>query len=69
MRIAFIHSERLAYPITVLCRVMQVARSGYHAWAVRGECDRIRRDRVLSVHIAAVFERSMSRLRNPGKTR
>jgi putative transposase len=37
---------------------MQVARSGYHAWAVREECDRIREDRVLSVHVAAAFERS-----------
>ena len=39
MRFAFIHSERDAYPITVLCRVMQAARSGYHAWAVREDCD------------------------------
>lgn len=58
MRFAFIHSERDAYPITVLCRVMQVARSGYHAWAVREECDRVREDRVLAVHVAAAFERS-----------
>jgi len=58
MRFAFIHSERDAYPTTVLCRVMRVARSGYHAWAVRGECDRVRQDRVLSVHVAAAFERS-----------
>jgi putative transposase len=42
----------------VLCRVMQVARSGYHAWAVREECDRVREDRVLAVHVAAAFERS-----------
>ena len=58
MRFAFIHSERDAYPITALCRVMQVARSGYHAWAVREECDRRREDRVLAVHVAAAFERS-----------
>jgi putative transposase len=58
MRFAFIHSERDAYPVTVLCRVMQVARSGYHAWAVREDCDRVREDRVLAVHVAAAFERS-----------
>lgn len=58
MRFAFIHSERDGYPITVLCRVMQVARSGYHAWAMREECDRRRTDRVLAVHVAAAFERS-----------
>lgn len=58
MRFAFIHSEREDYPITALCRVMLVARSGYHAWAVREECERMRRDRVLAVHVAAAFERS-----------
>jgi putative transposase len=58
MRFAFIHSERDAYPITVRCRVMQVARSGYHAWAVREDCDRVREDRLLAVHVAAAFERS-----------
>jgi transposase InsO family protein len=58
MRFALIHSERDAYPITVLCRVMHVVRSGYHTWAVRGECDRVRQDRVLSVHVTAAFERS-----------
>jgi transposase InsO family protein len=58
MRFAFIHSEREDYPITVLCRVMQVARSGYHAWVVREECERMRQDRVLAVHVAAAFERS-----------
>ncbi len=34
-----------------------MARSGYHAWAVREDCDRVREDRVLSVHVAAAFER------------
>ena len=58
MRFAFIHAERDAYPVAILCRVMQVARSGYHAWAVREECDRRREDRVLAVHVAAAFERS-----------
>jgi hypothetical protein len=58
MRFAFIHAERDAYPVAVLCRVMQVARSGYHAWAVREECDRRREDRVIAVHVAAAFERS-----------
>jgi hypothetical protein len=31
IRFAFIHAERDAYPVAVLCRVMQVARSGYDA--------------------------------------
>lgn len=58
MRFAFIHSERDAYPVAVLCRVMRVTRSGYHAWASRKECVRRRDDRVVAVHVAAAFERS-----------
>jgi len=65
MRFAFIHTERDAYSLAVLCRVMQVARSGYHAWAVREECDRRREDRVLAVHVAAAFERSRRTYGNP----
>ena len=58
MRFAFIYCERDAFPITALCRAMQVARGGYHAWVVRKECERVREDRVLAVHVAAAFERS-----------
>ena len=65
MKFAFIHSERNTFPITMLCRVIQVARSGLRAWVVRGECDRVRQDRLLSGHVAATFERRMSRTRNP----
>ncbi len=58
MRLSFIRSQRDEYPITALCRVMQVTRSGYHAWATREECSRVRTDRVLAVHVSAAFARS-----------
>ncbi|WP_327669563.1 MULTISPECIES: hypothetical protein [unclassified Streptomyces] len=29
----FIHAEKAAYPVTLLCRVMKTARSTYYAWA------------------------------------
>ena len=32
MRYQFIEDHRAEYPVTLLCRVMQVARSGYYAW-------------------------------------
>ena len=32
MRYQFIEGHRNDYPVTLLCRVMQVARSGYYAW-------------------------------------
>jgi len=57
-RFAFIHSERDAYPISVRCRVKRVTRTGYHARAVREDCDRVREDRVISANVAAAIERS-----------
>ena len=57
MRFAFIHVERTNFTVSALCRAMQVARSGYHAWAVREPCDRVREDRVLAVHVTAAFKR------------
>ena len=65
MRFAFIHAERDACPVAVLCRVTQVARSGYHAWPVREECDRRREGRVIAVHVTAAFERSRRRYGSP----
>lgn len=35
MRDQFIHREKLTYPLTVLCQVLQVSRSGYYAFLPR----------------------------------
>lgn len=32
MRYRFISAEKANYPVAILCRVMQVARSGFYAW-------------------------------------
>ncbi len=34
-RYRFIQREKAVYPIVMLCRVLQVARSAYYAWARR----------------------------------
>jgi len=36
MRYRFISAEKANYPVTMLCRVMRVVRSGYYAW-LRGD--------------------------------
>ncbi|WP_369369108.1 hypothetical protein AB5L52_45315 (plasmid) [Streptomyces sp. CG4] len=38
----FIHAEKANYPVTLLCRVLHVARSSYYAWR-EGEAARRRR--------------------------
>ena len=57
-RYRFIHEEKAAYAVTLLCRVLRVARSAYYAWARRGVSARARADAALATQIAAVHERS-----------
>ncbi len=58
MRFVFIQAENAHYPITLLCKVLQVSRSGYYAWARRPESLRAREDRRLTVHIKAIHKQS-----------
>jgi len=57
-RYRFIHAERANYPITLLCRVLRVARSAYYAWARCGVSARATADKELTARIAAVHARS-----------
>ena len=57
-RYRFIRAERATYPVTVLCRVLGVARSAYYAWARREVSARAREDAALGAQIAAAHKRS-----------
>jgi putative transposase len=46
------------YPITLLCAVMAVSRSGYHAWAGGRRSVRERRDAALRPKLRAAFDAS-----------
>ncbi len=50
------------HPITVLCRTLGVARSGYDAWATRGESARVVADRQLLEEIRQLHVQSKERL-------
>ncbi len=43
MRYAWIHTQRDGYPLKLLCRVLQVSRSGYYAWRRREPSARTQR--------------------------
>ena len=43
MRYAWIETQRDCYPLKLLCRVLQVTRSGYYAWRRRGPSHRVQR--------------------------
>jgi hypothetical protein len=48
VRFAFIDSEKVRYPVLVLCAVLQVARNGYYTWAKRSESARAKADAQLA---------------------
>ncbi len=53
-RYRFIRAEQAHYPITLLCRVLGVARSGYYAWVRRDVSARQQADQALTEQITAI---------------
>ncbi len=57
-RYRFIQAEQANHPVTILCRVLRVARSGYYAWARRGVSARATADEALTDQSTRIHERS-----------
>jgi putative transposase len=54
----FIAAQRAEHSIQIMCRVLEVSRSGFHAWAARQPSVRTIADRALSVRIAEIHGES-----------
>jgi putative transposase len=54
----FIAAEKANYPISLLCRMLGVSRSGFHAWECRPPSDRALADAWLSEWIRAIHAES-----------
>jgi len=65
VRFLFVDAEKAHFPVTVLCEVLEVSRSGYYAWKDRPLCARDEGDAELAVDIAAAHARSKSRYGSP----
>lgn len=65
MRFAFIDAERAVFPVTTLCRVLEVTRTGFYAWLKRSESERSKRDRQLTVKIKAYHKASRGTYGSP----
>lgn len=65
MRFAFIEAEKAFYPVLVLCRVMQVGRSGFYAWLRRAPSARTKADTVLQDQIDRAFRGSRGTYGSP----
>jgi HTH-like domain len=57
-RYRFIVAEKAHYSVAQLCRVLQVAGSGYYAWRYRQPSQRAQANAALTEQIRAVHERS-----------
>jgi hypothetical protein len=54
----FIAAEKTNYPISLMCRVLGVSRSGFHAWERRPPSERALVDARLSERIREMYARS-----------
>ena len=58
MRYRFVREHCKQFPVAALCRLMQVAGSGYYAWRGRAEGSRQRANRALVTQIKAAHQQS-----------
>lgn len=65
MRFTFIEAEKANYKVAMLCRVLEVSRSGFYAWRKRPPSEHDRRDAQLGVEVAAIFEESRGTYGSP----
>ena len=65
MRFEFIHVEKATFPVSVMCDVLEVSRSGYYAWVHRPRASRDIDDEQLAVAITAIHQRSRGTYGSP----
>jgi putative transposase len=65
MRFVFIQAEKALYPVSLMCSVLEVSRSGYYAWLGRPASARVQSDRELITEIRGIHEGSNQRYGSP----
>ncbi len=65
MRFSFILTEKALYPVALMCRLLQVSRSGFYEWVKRGPSKRAKRDAFLKEKIAASHKGSRGTYGSP----
>jgi putative transposase len=60
-----IDAERASFPVSALCKVLKVSRSGYYDWKERSPSRRSREDAALSSKVHEIYERSRGTYGSP----
>ena len=58
MRYGFIQTKKAEFPVATLCTMLEVARSGYYAWARRAPSKRARENARLAMHVRDAHRQS-----------
>jgi transposase InsO family protein len=65
VRYCFIRDHQAQYPVAILCRVLEVSRSGFYGWLRRPESPASRANRLLSQEIAEIHRDSRGTYGSP----
>lgn len=65
MKFMLVEAEKANYPVSVLCEVLGVSRSGFYAWQQRPPSTRAKSDAQLAAQVAATHEKSGKRYGSP----
>jgi transposase InsO family protein len=65
VKFAFIAAEKTSFPVSMLCAVLEVSRSGFYEWLRRPPSSHDIDDERLKVHIKAIFRRNQGRYGAP----
>jgi putative transposase len=65
MKFAFIHVEKAEFPVAALCRVLEVTRQGYYAYAAREPSARAASEAALEASVRSAFEASRGTYGSP----
>jgi putative transposase len=69
MRYQFIDEQKKAWPVTLLCGILDVSRSGYYDWTVRGQSQHVSSNHQLDRRIREIFAEHRQRYGAPRITK
>lgn len=65
MRFEFIREEKASFPVSLMCHVLEVSRSGFYAWLKRPRSKRSVEDERLALEAAAIHQESRGTYGSP----